>query len=1188
METKSSRKQLDGWEELLKEKVGEGELLLEELGFRRQDLAEIAQLLADTVFLQLRQKHYTINQTIRQIKYQWPLTYALYLVLEGIYNYENGNYWDGPINKLGLQANQTSDCGQLFLDILAQHNLPTFEQSSGLTYVTPILLHGGIPNDFLGQFFDFLWQQERKHHQINLDSTSLLQIWRQKPDEHFRYLPKPAYRFLEHGGLVAADFVERCLELFDAHSPEEAEALVDLPQRVIRAFWQWREAKGISTRNSTPRIRLQRPVFQIAPYTTGITLYLPPQQFPHRVEPDQLTWHVVNLDQYIPCRRQRIEGGVQFEAERQVDVIPAEQYTLRLEADGTHLQTWILPGLGDIPVLVFAPYDAYQGDVLVDQERFRSGERWLLYPQTHSWIEIGESCKLNDLPRLTGAWQGHNLEIWQLAPGKMVLRDKNGHEYSFTITHEKVKQRPHLQGGNRLPLPTTGTDFPLYSGRPPSLILYASQPHRWQIAVRAAGGAQPGGHRQKRLSQLPCTLVANGLSLDLALPELLGETPVGKFEVVIRGPLGQSHHFGLRCIPTFEVDRLTQLYLINANDVAQFQFKCDGSTQIRQNPPQDGVELQLAKEAQELREYVIIAQPEIRQLNLQLRHDSGVVIPLTIPIYRLRWGVESDKVNAVINWQTEPSTIYPGALSNGTLWVDVPIVREHPLHIGWQLINAQGEIWREVSPGDQPVKHRLEWSLTEVTAVWRERQETLCWQLIIQFETQDELLHIPAFYFVPSPDFGEVTYEWQATDEQVQLMLLWERPQPGNYELQLWPLDRPWIKGPICLPVPETWENLMEWYLPRDKLLPETYLAKFAPHNPWQSSNPQRPEPDTPNSFLIKPPQLRQYYAEICYLRDQREASIEQLLALLAHHFYNDQRHELYETNQAVADQAENLTLEWLVRWADTIKLFDSKAYKVAQIKLFLPPMIARLTQEQSDREILERYFAHLPNINLNKIALWVLQSGLHIYRLDCLEILCRLPLQNRENEDAFQTSMAVLLDDIADGVLPVNKAVDLFLPNQQSAINWLLQNGGLDAKELLYELAFQTPVEPNWVAPGMFLNTPYGLIQIEKLRHRTMNKIRFCAPLRSDYYIDGKLLVSPTAVPIRLDLLNKQLHFINSEPYQCQQCQQLFTSLADYSQHHQVVHAQLEQIRKRLKQNCSVAWLRPRLIIGSENQGID
>ena len=514
---------LDTWESKLKDRVCSEQILFGELGFRRSDLDEIGDLIRYRRIIGLHGKELSEREKIEHVSRRWPLTYALFLVLGGIYDYQSGEYWDGPCKRLGLPSDQTDRWGQRFLDILAEYDLPTFEHSGGLTYVTPILLHGGIPNDFLDAFFDFLWKQEKKHHQISLDSISLLQTWRQQPEEYFRYLPASVRRFLEYGGKVASDFVERCLELFDTDSLEEVEALVDLPPRVVCAFERWRNGKNIPTRMATPRVGLQRPILSIAPYTEGVTLYLPAQQFPHRIAPRELVWRLADSAQSIYCNMRRIEGGTQFEVQERIYVSPALQYVLHLEADGERLQTWTLPGLAEPPVLFFDPYDDYEGEVLLEQRRFHSGERWLLYPQSCQWQETGSSRKLRALPELSGVWQGYRLEAWQLAPGAMALQDEHGRSYSFNVIHEKAQQRPRLIDGNRPPLPITAADFPLYIGRPPTLILYTDQPHRWQVAIRAAGRAQPDDHRPRRVSQLPFVPAKDSLCLDLAIPELLGE-----------------------------------------------------------------------------------------------------------------------------------------------------------------------------------------------------------------------------------------------------------------------------------------------------------------------------------------------------------------------------------------------------------------------------------------------------------------------------------------------------------------------------------------------------------------------------------------------------------------------------------------------------------------------------------------
>jgi hypothetical protein len=1168
----SHRKQLDEWEQRLREQIGQGDLLLGELGFVRQDLDQIGGLLAKV--FSLRHERHSFTDTLNQISQQWPLTYALYLALEGIYQYNSEEqYWHGPVERLRVNENYTWRLGREFLDVLARCNLPLFEQSGGYTYVTPILLHGGIPNDFLPHFFEFLWRHEVKPHRIAVDTHSLLQLWRKEPELHLSGLPRPAQRFLQYGGLVATDFVNRCLELFHASSLDESLELIDLPNRVIRAYWEWRQEKNIQARPSRPRIRLQKPVLTLAPYTTGIALYLPPQQFPSSDAPNSLLWRLEiesQLPQIIPTTRQRIEGGYHYTVMQETTVPPAEQYTVQLHADGDCLQTWTVTGIATPPLLIFAPYDDYEGDALNEQERYRPGERWLLYLQGSEWQECGRSRKIRDLPRLAGDWQSYVLQVWQLDYGQMTLALPSGETHSFTILREKAHRRPLLVDGHRLPLPTPSSDFRLYSGRPPALQVHTREPHRWYLTLRAAGDSQPGGNRHHRLSNLPVIRENDSIRLDLSLPDLLGESPVGKFEIVLRGPLGQYYNLGLRLIPFLEIEGLNQLYLENANAPAQLNFYCDASTELRQNPPQDGVELRLVNTTLgDRKQYDIEAQPEVQKLALQLKHASGVVIPLIVPIYRLRWSLHLGQNEESVRWQTVATPVFPGSLLDAQLWVEVPIVREHQLHVGWQLIDGDGTILRIAEPSEQPIQHRLELPLTELTAVWRERQETLGWQLLIDTPDRAEPLIIHAFHLIPTLDFGDLIGEWRRGDDHVELTLLWEHPQPGSYQLQLWSLDRPWVQEPITLVLPATAGSLPHatWQLPRSRLPPEAYLAELMPYNPWQSSLPERPKPDTPNTVIVKPPELDEYYEELEFWRDVGEATIEQLLALLVHDFYHN-REELHNTNKAIGDQRATLSLTWLVRWLELTCELDGVAYGLAQWRAFDKDVIERLAKESAPESELERYFAHLPVRPIPKLHAWVLQSGLRQARRRCLTTLCHLTPKNSVEEAAWQIAMSALLEDVTDGTLLIREAL-LMLSNPRKAAEFLIDDGSQDAADLLDELATCVNLAPTWIAPGMVLDSDLGQILVEKLRHRKTEEIRFCVPIKADYYADGKLLLPPTAVPVRLDLHNQLLHFhSNNTPYLCQRCRQLFSVLADYMEHHQVAHAGQVDIRRRLRRD--------------------
>jgi len=1173
----TSRTRLDQWEKQLKSIVGEGDLLLGELNYTQQNLDNIGNLLANTAFSHLRHKRHSIDKTLHDVDSQWPLTFALYLVLEGIYHYESDDlYWHGPIEKLGIQQNQTNRCGLLFLDILARYDLPTFEQSRGHKYVTRILLHGGIPNDHLNDLFDFLLRYEVKPHRIAIDAETLLTAWRRSPKEHLKYLPKPVYRFLRYGDDVSVDFVARCLELFNTTTEEDALEL-DLSERVLQAYWKWKaqHEKELRERQPRSRIHLQKPTLVIAPYTTGVFFDFPPQKFPTLNAPKELIWKISSGEniQHISTTRQRIEKGYNYNVTQEIFVWPESQYCIQVEADGEELQTWYIDGIDDPPLLIFKPFDDYEGDALNQDDRHRSGRRWLLYPQKYKLTST--SRKIKDLPGLAGKWQAYRLEEWELEAGQLKLTDEQSNSFSFDIFREKSRRSPRLTDDNCLHLSTTRSDFPIYNGQPPHLIVPTSQPDRWRIFVRAEGASEPTGYRYHKLSDLlPVSKKDGEMWVDLAVPKLLGENPVGKFEIVARGPLGRSHSLGLRIVPHLEITGHGTLYLKEADQPACFHVACDSQTRLRQNPYQDGVDIRREETVTDIQGYVISVDPDVQQVSLQLDHERGPKIPLTIPVHRLRWGIKT-KSGETTEWHTRPYSFFPDGLpSEAELRINVPLMASNLLQVGWRLVNANGDVLRQVDPDELRIQRRMRIPMSEVMVSWREHQETLSWQVVIQKEGGGQPIVIDAFYLSPELNLGQMIYQWETESSQTSLTLSWEYPQLGQRQLRLWPLDRPWAE-PITKIIPQTTANLVNLQFSNHELPSVMYLAEVTMYNPWASQKPQCPEQNQPNTLAIKSSGLDSHYAHLSHLRDEGEASPEQLIALLVHQHHTGQKVEMYETNKCLAEQISILPVIWMIRWADTMRKLDETAYKLTQIKFFSPSVIERLEEEDIAPDLLRQLFVHLSDRFVEKQYVWILKSGLHSQRIRCLELLCRLPLDSKDRQCAFQIAVKTLLEDIIDGSLLVDDAVVLLNENAQDAVDYLAQDGGQDAAELLRYLVQKAELEPNCYWVDMTLNTDIGEISIVSLRSQKTDQPSYCAPAATNCYADGELHNREEApMPIRLDLQNKLVHFDGYEPYQCRHCKLIYRS---YKEHHQRSHpGWLQENRKPIKHDLKFDYIRP------------
>lgn len=92
---------------------------------------------------------------LRLLRQTVPATIAAFLVWQGIMEYEEGDYWTSALSAIGLgEPRWQQELGEAFISFLRRMDLSEFPIEDALRFVTPILLHGGIPQKCLDQFFD--------------------------------------------------------------------------------------------------------------------------------------------------------------------------------------------------------------------------------------------------------------------------------------------------------------------------------------------------------------------------------------------------------------------------------------------------------------------------------------------------------------------------------------------------------------------------------------------------------------------------------------------------------------------------------------------------------------------------------------------------------------------------------------------------------------------------------------------------------------------------------------------------------------------------------------------------------------------------------------------------------------------------------------------------------------------------
>lgn len=189
-----------------------------------------------------------------------PTTFACFLVWTGIVGYRNGNYWSAVHEAVGeIDANWQSHWGQFFLRYLQRHHLPQFAIEGCPPYVTPILLHGLLPNACLDAYFTQIVQplvqrrlvapQEVRHelqiYRADNEKRQTLEVERTQWQQQQQALDK---QIRQH--LVLAqeyDTIQRLWALEAQHrdmaQPEPGPAPVVIQQSPDQEAWQALEAR---------------------------------------------------------------------------------------------------------------------------------------------------------------------------------------------------------------------------------------------------------------------------------------------------------------------------------------------------------------------------------------------------------------------------------------------------------------------------------------------------------------------------------------------------------------------------------------------------------------------------------------------------------------------------------------------------------------------------------------------------------------------------------------------------------------------------------------------------------------------------------------------------------------------------------------------------------------------------------
>lgn len=448
----------------------------------------------------------------------FPALLVTYLVAEGLFSYDAGDYWSGVCAPLGGHDGQVS--GRRFEDALARLGLESFEHLTepGVAHarVGKILAHGGIPLYCLRDFFGLVIDDVARGL---TDPSEMLATWREST-WRLSVVSKPTQRFLLNGGELAADFLGRCIDLIIESAARGSTPSADeagLPGYVIDAF----EALPAPRERirAAGAARAPRPAVLLDPWShLGPVIELPAVS-PHA---DYPSWTVE--DGLTVVRR---DGSVM--ASERVPLAPARTWECEYRTADDARRRFVFEGLARMPALLFDPAT---GRMLRDPTTASLDAVWIVAPEDAELRQVsGDPVAVSEeFPRLSGRWAGY--------VGRQVVL---GGVTSIVLTHEgrdhsiRVVRRPHPTLDGTAVRGVTGDAGEMVFSAPPVLSLPDAGGAGWR-------GRLLTGHSEQSLT----TEELGSGKVDLA-DSLPGGVVAA--ELVLRGPLGSDTRLAFYVVP---------------------------------------------------------------------------------------------------------------------------------------------------------------------------------------------------------------------------------------------------------------------------------------------------------------------------------------------------------------------------------------------------------------------------------------------------------------------------------------------------------------------------------------------------------------------------------------------------------------------------------------------------------------
>ncbi len=973
---------LQDYETILRPFLAQVELL-GEIPLTQEQHAELERALADFV-----QQH-GLTEATRRLCADYPASFVTYLAFKAAFNDER-SFWDKVANAMGVENTQSfflpaHHWGKIFIEIIEQHpNLRRFEGISGLEYVTPIRLHGGIPAFSLSDFFRhiLLPSIEKAPYDGMDDESALRELLTHYTAELF--VDDVVRYFFQHGGQPARSFFSKCRQMARlAHSgkPLPEASKLGLRPYVLQVFETFRE------QTAEPAARRRRPRLFFDPYTPAFRILLPPQplspeqagsRYDGRLY-DSETGQIYAEETRLRAHRRGADWTLDEIEWTLEGPLPGIRVGLFPEGQDEALISYslrLLPIPGEPPLLAFGYPD---GRLRRLSPALPAEALWLFFPAGAELHFDGAASQIETLHPFPAPWDSWQAGAWDLTKVRLVRLLQDGKDLCPPIA-VSASLEPSLTASDLPPQVTPVEEKPLYSA-PPRLRLplrdaQNPQPELqgWKLTLESRYAARPAGKWEGTAADLPCEILPGESCALVSLHRWLGESPFGTYHLTCSYRGRAAVELPFRVCAGLGIEGLQPYSLPDEKEGAQavhFQVRLPPMARLYA----ETADIEIGPGGQ----VTVPSAAAQADLHLEIPNQPETIhIPLQVTIPRLRWALLLQP-GAALEWQHQPLTCPLPELLQADLVHSRPRLRVELALVGSEkpvtallhlVILDQGTL--QTSERRSLAARWAEFDLSHFFDTLRAYPEESVFEFHLELldPSNNRDVFLPVLRFSREPDIRICHFEQMP---EGNWRLHWYEPRPLRHRrLYLWSLWQPW-SSPLEIPLPDpdatspsdsAPEGWWMYDIPEEYGLPPSeYRANCVIVAPYENKPPPDfPPPQSIEISMCHPAErLRQIDKQLGTATPGKAFALHfEKLCIYHHREHTQQKQKEMEWLLSHWREASLLHLEALTRWLGQYDCVENQ--RAFLLYLFHEETLKRLENERHPADFIKKY---LKNIRL-------------------------------------------------------------------------------------------------------------------------------------------------------------------------------------------------------------------------------